>query len=193
MEKRDNYRKTGTGGGSEYKTNDIDILVYDILGKEVLEGLVIPESMEELAEEEFFEKENRNTSKVSATQSIKKPLPKKRKIDHSNGAAENADLARRKLQLTIDVLERERELKSLEIEKMTNESHLMSLKIFGYERSYGFPASNFTQTLGNTDLRIPRESLDEPIQEEYLVQSITPDTEPDDQSDANMYDHVLTM
>ncbi|XP_062534695.1 uncharacterized protein LOC134203873 [Armigeres subalbatus] len=94
MEKRDNARKTGTGGGYDAKTNDVDMLVYDILGKEspVLEGLSVPESMDELAEKQFYEhneQPSRSTisselviAKGSGTtrkDSITQPRSKKRK------------------------------------------------------------------------------------------------------------------
>ncbi|XP_062550304.1 uncharacterized protein LOC134215066 [Armigeres subalbatus] len=126
MEKRDNARKTGTGGGYDAKTNDVDMLVYDILGKEspVLEGLSVPESMDELAEKQFYEhNEQPSRSTISSESviatgsgttrkdSITQPRSKKRKIEHSvsnEAVTENADLTRRKLQLTIEVLEKER-------------------------------------------------------------------------------------
>lgn len=146
----------------------------------MLEGLAIPESLEESAEEEFYQQVIQpSTSKASkevpeshTDDKVHQPSSKKRKrnvseVSATNGLSENADLISLKLQLTIDILEKERELKALEVEKMSKESYLLSLKIYNFELKHGLPRSKFTENLG---IREASEmNLDEPTDVEYLL------------------------
>ncbi|KAL1516245.1 hypothetical protein ABEB36_000164 [Hypothenemus hampei] len=135
MKKLDARKKTGEKGGKECKLNEIDNLVCDIIGRDspVIEGLLTRESWDEPFQ--LHDNDNANTENIIPIDEISeiqseieseicnaRPTPKcnkrKEKYEKEN---EKEQLTLKKMKLCIEIMEREKYIKDLEILKLERE------------------------------------------------------------------------
>lgn len=130
MGKIDNARKTGTGGGKDYKLNEIDNKVLDIIGKEspAVTSLNILESLDERCEIISDTIENLEVSPDlpnTSTISLSTQAPAKRKI---NQKEMDTNLRNKKIKLQVEHLELQNYKLKLEILKLEKDLDLTPSK-----------------------------------------------------------------
>ncbi|KAL1516191.1 hypothetical protein ABEB36_000110 [Hypothenemus hampei] len=126
LAKRDNTRKTGTGGGKDLKINEVDSSIFDIIDSEspVLDGIDIPESSGIMDAQDFASLSNIISASKSPTPNTakkrKETLPKNDKSDN---------------------------IKKLKEELISIEIYKNKLEVLKLERELNLPMSVFTKDL----------------------------------------------
>lgn len=134
QKKIDNRKKTGSSGGIDCKLNDIDHIVCDILGRDspVLNGIETSETWDEQTISAHIEDEIDMEPFLSSSTSSKQEIataedrilknPKLRQKQNKIRPEEDLEnLKKKKLKLSIEIMEREKYLKELEIFKLEKE------------------------------------------------------------------------
>lgn len=144
QKKIDNRKKTGSGGGPDCKLTDVDKAVVDIIGRQtpVLVGLDCTETWQDgPCEESALSNEDTcvvQSSEITVTPNVITPKQKsssKNVVKKSPADIEHDEkmVRAKKLKLSVELLEKENYLKTLQILKL--------------ERELGIPASSFTKDL----------------------------------------------
>lgn len=133
--KRDNAKKTGTGGGKSKQPDEVDEAIYDILERDsvVLDGLNLPES--NVGSVSILESVERSTEKdvPIITSCILEKTPthntcKRRKLSHPSSSSSS-------------------EMTEMKLELLRVETYYRRLKALKLERELGIPPSPITSTV----------------------------------------------
>ena len=137
--KRDNAKKTGTGGGKSKQPDEVDEAIYDILERDsvVLDGLNLPES--NVGSVSILESVERSTEKdvPIITSCILEKTPthntrKRRKLSHPSSSSSS---------------EGQSEMTEMKLELLRVETYYRRLKALKLERELGIPPSPITSTV----------------------------------------------